>query len=488
LNILGHARRNTTITEYTDMPELHDWSAAELSAAYAKRRLSPVEATKAVIAHIARWEPQLNALYAYGPEHALAAARAAEARWQRGAPLSPLDGVPVTIKENIATKGTPVPLGTAATDLVPAAEDAPPAARLAEAGCVLLGKTTMPDYGMLSSGLSTFHALARNPWDLSKNPGGSSAGAGAAAAAGYGPLHIGTDIGGSIRLPAAWCGVVGLKPSNGRVPIKPPYIGRVAGPMTRTVTDAALMMAALSKPDWRDTTSLPYQGIAWADLTRKVVGLKGLKIGLMLDAGWGLPPNADIVRAVTHVAGLFERAGATVEPLAPFTTRTMADGINLFWRVRSWVDIAALPAERRAKVLPYIREWAAIGERTTTAELFHGFSQIGALREAAVAACQPYDFVISPVAPVVTYAADWASPTNDPMTTMDHIAFTLPFNMSEQPAISVPCAHDGAGLPIGVQIIGHRHDDLGVLRLARTLELLRPADALRPWPQPPQGD
>lgn len=467
------------------MAELHDWSAAELSAAYATRRLSPVEATEAVIAHIARWEPKLQALYAYAPERALAAARESEARWRRGAALSPLDGVPLTIKENIATRGTPVPLGTAATDPVPAPEDAPPAARLAEAGCVLLAKTTMPDYGMLSSGLSTFHALARNPWDLTKNPGGSSAGAGAAAAAGYGPLHVGTDIGGSIRLPAGWCGVVGLKPSNGRVPIKPPYIGRVAGPMTRTVTDAALMMSVLSRPDWRDTTSLPYQPLPWTDLTRKVVGLKGLRIGLLLDAGWGLPPTADTVRAITAAAGLLEAAGATVVPIKPFTTRAMADGINLFWRVRSWVDIQSLPAARREKVLPYIREWAGIGEQTGTAALFHGFSQIGVLREAAVAACQPFDFVVSPVSPVSTYPAEWASPTNDPSTTMDHIAFTLPFNMSEQPAISVPCAHDGAGLPIGLQIIGHRHDDLGVLRLARTFEMLRPAAALKPWPKPP---
>lgn len=475
------------------MPELHDSSAAELSAAYAARRLSPVEVTQDVIAHIARWEPQLAALYAYEPERALAAARASEARWQRNAPRSPLDGVPVTIKENIATRGTPVPLGTAATELMPAAEDAPPAARLAEAGCVLLAKTTMPDYGMLSSGLSTFHALARNPWDLTKNPGGSSAGAGAAAAAGYGPLHLGTDIGGSVRLPAGWCGVVGLKPSNGRVPIKPPYIGRVAGPMTRTVTDAALMMAVLAQPDWRDTTSLPAQAIAWHALAIEAKGasaskpLQGMKIGLLLDAGWGLAPTAAIVGAMQASARLIEQAGASIAPLKPFTTPEMAAGIDLFWRVRSWVDINALPPARRDKVLPYIRTWAAAGERTGTAALFQGFGQIGALREAAVAACQPFDFVLSPVAPVGTYAAEWASPTNDPQTTMAHIAFTLPFNMSEQPAISVPCAHDGAGLPIGLQIIGRRHDDLGVLRLARAFEQLRPAGAIKPWPRPPGG-
>ncbi len=204
----------------------------------------------------------------------------------QGAPLSAIDGVPGTLKENIATRGTPMPLGTAASDLTPAADDAPPAARWREAGAVLLAKTTMPDYGMLSSGLSSFHPLTRNPWDLRKNPGGSSAGAGAAAAAGYGPLHVGTDIGGSIRLPAGWCGVFGLKPSLGRIPIKPPYAGRVAGPMTRTVTDAALLMAELSKPDWRDAMSLPYQRIEWLSLEREI---KGLKLGLQLDAGWGLP-------------------------------------------------------------------------------------------------------------------------------------------------------------------------------------------------------
>ena len=170
-----------------------------------------------MLAHIERWEPSLKATYALDPEGALAAARESEARWMKGEPLSAggytLDGVPATIKENIATRGVPVPLGTAATDLTPASADAPPAARMREAGAVVLGKTTMPDYGMLSSGLSSFHELTRNPWDLGKNPGGSSAGAGAAAAAGYGPLHIGTDIGGSVRLPAAWCGIATPRPA-----------------------------------------------------------------------------------------------------------------------------------------------------------------------------------------------------------------------------------------------------------------------------------
>ena len=210
------------------MSTLHTLTATELLAAYRSKALSPVEVTRAVLAHIHKWEPHVHATYALEGDEALAQAEASQARWLKGAPLGALDGVPVTIKENIATRGVPVPLGTAATELVPAAHDAPPAARLREAGAVILCKTTMPDYGMLSSGLSSFHKLTRNPWDLRLNPGGSSAGAAAAAAAGYGPLHLGTDIGGSVRLPAGWCGIFALKPSLGRIPIFPPYAGRVA--------------------------------------------------------------------------------------------------------------------------------------------------------------------------------------------------------------------------------------------------------------------
>jgi Asp-tRNA(Asn)/Glu-tRNA(Gln) amidotransferase A subunit family amidase len=342
----------------------------------------------------------------------------------------------------------------------------------------------MPDYGMLSSGLSSFHALTRNPWDLSKNPGGSSAGAAAAAAAGYGPLHVGTDIGGSIRLPAAWCGVVGFKPSAGRVPIKPPYLGRVAGPITRSVADAALLMATLSRPDARDATSLPYQPLTWADPDLDPrPWLHGRRIGLLLDAGWGLPLDPEIQAAIERAAAWAADAGAHIEPLAPFTTREMADGINLFWRTRSWLDISALPSERQARVLPFIRDWVAAAAGFSAAQLFHGYSQFAALRDAAAAACQAFDFVLSPVAPCVAFAADWAMPTNDPLRAMEHIGFTLPYNMSEQPALSLPITHNRAGLPIGLQIIGHRHDDIGVLRVARAFESLRAP--LPAWPQPP---
>src|SRR3954454_13191871 len=265
-----------------EITSLHDLSATDLIAGYRAKQFSPSEVLEEVIEHVAAWEPHIKALYLFDPEAARAAAKASTDRWQRGEPAGTLDGIPVTIKDNIATKGQPVPLGAASVRHVPAEKDAPPAARLREAGAVIFSKTTMPDYGMLSSGLSSFHPLTRNPWDLTKNPGGSSAGAGAAGAAGYGPLHPGTDIGGSVRLPAAWCGLVGLKPSLGRIPIDPPYVGRVAGPMTRTVDDAALMMTVLAQPDHRDGMSLPPHDIDWMNLS---VALKGKRIGLLTEAG-----------------------------------------------------------------------------------------------------------------------------------------------------------------------------------------------------------
>lgn len=459
------------------MTELADLSAVALVEAYRARRLSPVEVADAVIQRIDAWEPQLNALWAYDPDAARESARQSEARWVRGEPLGAIDGVPVTIKENIATKGTPVPLGTAAMQLVPAAADAPPAARTREAGGVILAKTTMPDYGMLSSGLSSFHKLARNPWDLSTNPGGSSAGAGAAAAAGYGPLHIGTDIGGSIRLPAGWCGLVGLKPSAGRLPIDPPFIGRVAGPMTRTVADAALYMSVLTKPDRRDTMALPYQDIDWLDLARPV---KGLKIGLWLEAGFGQEVGGETLAAVQGAAAALADAGATIVPIKPFLTRAMIDGLDRFWRARGYEDVSRLPPEQQAKILPYIFNWIVTAKDFTGGEVYSGFAQIEAMRNALHAALKDVDFIISPTAPEPSYPAEWASPFNDPQRPFEHIAFTVAANMGGQPAVSINCGYSGGGLPIGLQIIGQAFDDLGVLRLARAYEKMRAPS--RPWP------
>jgi aspartyl-tRNA(Asn)/glutamyl-tRNA(Gln) amidotransferase subunit A len=459
------------------MTSLADLSAVDMVSRYRDRSLSPVEVAEAVLARIEAWEPKLQALWAYDPPAARAAAAASAARWAQGQPLGPVDGVPVTIKENIATKGVPVPVGTAATTLVPAAQDAPPAARLRESGAVILAKTTMPDYGMLSSGLSSFHKLARNPWDLSKNPGGSSAGAGAAAAAGYGPIHVGTDIGGSVRLPAAWCGIVGLKPSLGRIPIDPSYVGRVAGPMTRTVADNALAMSVLSRPDGRDGMSLPPAEIDWSNLA---IDPKGLRIGLMMDIGAGMALDPEVGQAVTAAARLLEAAGAIVTPVPAILTREILDGLDDFWRARSWDDVSRLAEADRAKILPYIRAWAESGAERSGLAVMRGFNRTMEIRKTAAKLFESLDFVLSPTAPVAGFPADWASPLNDPDKPFEHIGYTVAWNMSEQPAVSINCGFTAAGLPIGLQIVGRRFDDQGVLRLAQAYEDRRGPQ--RPWP------
>ncbi len=459
---------------------LHDLSAVDLLAGYRAKQFSPSEVMEEVLAHAESWEPHIKALYAFDPDGARAAAKASTERWQKDEKTGVLDGVPVTIKDNIATKGQPVPLGAASVKLVPAAADAPPAARLREAGAIIFSKTTMPDYGMLSSGLSSFHPLTRNPWDLSKNPGGSSAGAGAAAAAGYGPLHLGTDIGGSVRLPACWCGLVALKPSLGRIPIDPPYVGRVAGPMTRIVDDAALMMSVLSKPDRRDGMSLPPNDIHWKALEKSP---RKLRLGLMLNAGTGQALEKPVREVVVQAAKAFESAGSVVTEIDGILTRDMLDGLDNFWRARMWDDLDKLDASARAKVLPYIYKWGERGAKLSGVEVIRGFNATMAIRAAAAKLFCDLDYVISPVSPVVKFPAEFASPLNDPDKPFEHIAYTVPWNMAENPAVSINGGYDADGFPIGVQIIGRRFDDLGTLAMAKTFESLRGPQ--RPWPNPP---
>jgi aspartyl-tRNA(Asn)/glutamyl-tRNA(Gln) amidotransferase subunit A len=459
---------------------LHDLSAVDLIAGFRSEQFTPSEVLEDVLAHVALWEPHIKALYAFDPDGARATARTSTERWQKGEPAGPLDGVPVTIKDNIATKGLPVPLGAATTKLVPVEVDAPPAARLREAGAVIFSKTTMPDYGMLSSGLSSFHPLTRNPWDLGKNPGGSSSGAGAAAAAGYGPLHLGTDIGGSVRLPACWCGLVALKPSLGRIPIDPPYVGRVAGPMTRTVDDAALMMSVLSRADRRDGMSLPPTDLNWKVLEKSP---RKLRLGLLLDLGVGQPLEKEVRDVAVKAAKAFEAAGAVVTQVDGVLTREMLDGLDNFWRARMWDDLSKLAPEERGKALPYILKWAERGATLSGVDVVRGFNATMAIRAAAAKLFCQIDYLISPVSPVVKFAAELAAPINDPDKPFEHICYTVPWNMAENPALSINGGFDEAGFPIGVQIIGRRFDDLGVLGMAKAFEGLRGPQ--RPWPEPP---
>ena len=464
------------------MADIHELSARQLTAGYASGELSPVDAARAALARIEAWEPRINAMYRVSAELALEQARAADTRWRRNRALSALDGVPVTIKENIYTRGDPSPIGTRANeDASPQPADAPPAARLREAGCVMLGKTTMPDYGMLSSGLSSLHGITRNPWRPDRNTSGSSSGAGAAAVAGYAPLHLGTDIGGSVRLPATHCGVFALKPSLGRVPIHPPYMGRVTGPMTRTVDDAALVLNVISRPDARDFMSLPFEGRDFAAGLHELEPRR-LKIGFLADMGVGLAVHPEVRAATESAASALAGAGCAVESIRSFLTAEMLDGMCRFFEARSYNDLVQLPDAKRAKVLPFVAEWCSYrAAQFSGRDVMQAYTQVMAMREAAVAATAPYDFLLSPTSPVLPYEAELAAPGNDPHDALPHIAFTVAYNMSEQPAASINWSTSSEGLPIGVQLIGHRFDDAGVLRLARVVEELRPAQ--RRWPE-----
>ena len=447
-------------------------SIAQLGAGFADGHWSPVEVLAAVSARIDEAEATINALAERldGCAEAVGAAQAAAARWLAGSPLGPLDGIPVTVKENLARTGVPLRSGSAgSTPRVPS-EDSPVVARLKSAGAVIVGTTTMPDWGMLSSGLSSLYGVSRSPLDPTLTTGGSSGGAGAAAAAGYGAVHIGTDIGGSIRLPATWLGLVGHKPSYGRVPLESPYLGRVAGPITRNVADTAAAMAVISGHDSRDWTALPAAQLDWS-VGGAGSGVRGLRVGLLVDAGAGMPCDPTL-RELTEEAGrLFAEAGAEVEVLGPWLGEATLVALDRFWRMRLWSDLEVLSPEARDRVLPYIREWAEAAADVSGLETLRDYQAMLGLRGATVAATTAYDIVLSPVAPVSAFPAEWPMPWGDGAAGgMAHIGFTVPFSMSGQPSCAVPMGRRADGREVGVQVSGRRFDDVGVLRAAAWLE------------------
>jgi len=458
---------------------LHNLTARELGEAYAAKELSPVEAAEAVIERVEAREPVLNALYQFEPEAVRADAKASERRWMEGTARGPLDGVPMTVKENIARAGVPMPSGTALCGPKVPQANAPITDRILEAGGVIVGSTVMPDWGMLSSGVSSLHGITRSAWNPAWTTGGSSSGAGSAAAAGYGPLHVGTDIGGSIRLPGTWQGLATLKPSAGLVPLDVPYIGRAAGPMARTVGDAALFMAILAQPDIRDYTARPYPAMNW-DIADEL-DVSTLRIALQTDAGAGACPDPEVLAAVEAAAELFAATGATVERIGPFINQDMLDGLDNFWRTRSWADYRELSPSEQDKVLPYIVRWCSRGAEFDGAETIRNFGSIDRMQQATIAATANYDVVLSPVAPMAAFPAEQPMPVDDPDRTMAHIGFTVPYNMSGQPAATVNCGFTADGRPIGLQLAGHVGADDLVLHAAAWYEATRPASAVPDW-------
>ncbi|MFE2656209.1 MULTISPECIES: amidase [unclassified Brevibacterium] len=466
---------------------LADRSAAEMTAGFAAGDFDPRDVFADVAERMDVWEPVINALVHRDDARSTAAAEASARRWRENRPLSRLDGVPVTIKENIARRGVPMPSGHAWVEVPVADHDAPITARLEEAGAVIVGSTTMPDWGMLSSGVSSLHGITRSPLDPGLTTGGSSAGAGAAAAAGYGPIHIGSDIGGSIRLPCTWLGLAGLKPSFGRVPLDVPYLGRCAGPLARSMADVAAVMPVISAPDDRDYSRLPrFAADAEEDLGPAGLGPdaafspQGLRIGLQLDAGCGEPVVPEVAAVIAEAGRTFAAAGAEVVDVDPFIDDDLLGDMDLFWRVRSWNDLRALPLAEQDLILPYIRQWAQGGAHVTGTTLMDCYHSVQEIRRRTVAATDGFDLVLSPVAPGASFPAEWPMPYPDASEKMGHIGFTMPFNMSEQPAAVVLGGYTGDGRTVGVQIAGCRFADRLVMAAGMWFE----AAAGIPAPQP----
>ena len=465
-----------------DAWELARLTAADLGAAYADGSLSPLEVVDAALAVIDDGEPELNALWHRDDDAARAAAAESTERWRRGVARGPLDGVPATVKENLARAGVPMPAGNAGVKPVVPERSSPVVERLTEAGAVIVGSTVMPDWGMLSSGVSSLHGITRSPWNPALTTGGSSSGAGAAAAAGYAPLNVGTDIGGSIRLPGSWLGLAAFKPSAGRVPLDTPYLGRAAGPMTRTVEDAALLMSVISRPDARDWTALPPADLLWSETGPGSAHITDLRVGLLLDPGCGMPVDPEVTQVVTAAARLVESVGATVEPLAPFLNDDLLHDLDTFWRVRSWNDFHGLAPEAQDRVLPFIRRWVEAGADVPGREVIRCYQSIMEIQKRSVAGTLPFDIVISPVAPVAAFPAEWPMPFGDEDRGMVHIGFTAPCNLSGQPSMSVNAGFTADGRTVGLAISGRRFDDLAVLRTAAWFEDARPAAAQPDWP------
>lgn len=459
-------------------PRFADLDAAALSAGYAAGTFTPSEVAEDVIARVEAREPELNALYLFDAEEVRADAAASTARWAAGTQLSEFDGVPVTVKENIARAGKPKPSGTAIPNPPVPAQNAPTTDRLLEAGAVIVGSTTMPDWGMLSSGVSSLHGITRGGLNPAHTSGGSSAGAGAAASAGYGPFHVGTDIGGSIRLPGSWQGLTALKPSEGLIPLDVPYTGRAAGPLTRTAADAIRLMSVIARPDARDYLTRPYPEMNWST---EPLSPAGMRVAVQLDAGSGIAVEPETRAAIERAAALFAAAGAEVVPLAPFIAPEVLDGIVNYWRSRSWADYEALSEAERAVVLPFIAEWCGAGASFTAAETVRGRSMMDEMARLTRAATEPFDLVLSPVTPVAAFAAEDPMPLTDPLVTMGHISFTAPYNMSGQPAVSVGAGVQADGRTIGLQIASHIGTDDTLMRVAAWFETVRGAEATVDW-------
>jgi aspartyl-tRNA(Asn)/glutamyl-tRNA(Gln) amidotransferase subunit A len=461
--------------------DLTQMTAAQLGRLYAKGKASPVEAIKAVLARTEAVNPILNAFCKVDADSALAAARASERRWKKGKPLSAIDGVPVSIKELVRVKGWPASMGSKLTDKSPSDADAPAVARLREAGAIVFAQSTSSEFGHKGVTDTPLNGVTRNPWNPAMTPGGSSGGAGAAVAAGLGPLAIGTDGGGSVRIPSSFNGLVGLKATYGRVPNWPPTLNgdfSNTGPMCRTALDCALMMNAIARTDPRDPTQLPADDTDYAKALKRKPGKKPRVAFLLRMAEH--PLDLEVAAMVTRAARQVEKLGCTVEQIdaPPFPHGEAYKSFVIQWLTNSQRLLEIYPEARHGEFDPPLLEGAKLArERFAMPDVVRAHA---IRREVAVAwnlFFESYDFLLTPTVavqpfPVLKNAPD--GPDGEPNRTWS--PYTATFNLTRHPAASVPCGLSSAGLPVGLQIVAGHFKDAGVLALAGAYAERHPLD------------
>ena len=459
--------------------------ATEMAAAIRARKLSPVELVDALIGRIHQLNPAVNAYCTLAEEAARQAARAAEAAVLRGDNMGLLHGVPVSIKDLLFTSAVRTMRGSRIYEQFVPDHDAPSVAKLKASGAILLGKTTTPEFGWKGATDSPLTGVSRNPWNRARSCGGSSGGAAAAVAAGMGPLAVGTDGAGSIRIPASFCGIVGLKPSRGRVAVYPPSaVGFLshAGPMTRTVRDAALMLSVMAGPDARDPLSIetpPEDYLAACE--GAVEGMKGLRVAWSADLGYA-PVDPEVRRLTEAAAHRFEELGCEVEAVDPGWDNPHE------WHAVLWCAVnggrhAQRLAERPEWIEPSLREFIERAQRHSAIDLGQALLARTAFYEQARVFMARYDLLLTPTMPCAAWSVERGPERIEgrPSPTMfDRLPFTYPFNLTGWPAATVPCGFTSEGLPVGLQIVAGRHQDALCLRASAAFEAAQPWAQVRP--------
>lgn len=454
-------------------------SASELSDLYNGGDVSPVDVTQAVLDQIETHNPTLNCFCLVDADSAIASARNSEARWQAGEPLSAIDGIPVSIKDLTITKGWPTLRGSRTSDPdAPQDEDAPAVARLREAGAVLTGKTTTPEFGWKGVTDNPLTGITRNPWNPERTPGGSSGGASAAAAAFMGPLHQGSDAAGSIRIPSAFAGIFGHKPTFGLVPNfpLPGHIGNLAnmGPMTRTVTDSALMLNVLANPDSRDFMSAPASAQTENYLNALDAGIEGVRIAYsptLGDNGWA---DEDVANAVADAAKVLADLGAIVEEVDP-DLPPLRPVIEVIWSAADAWMVDMIPAEKHKLMDPGLVAMAEQGRKLAVTDLVAAQATRIELGNRMARFHENYDLLLTPQMPLEAIEVGKTVPDDRDMKEwVEWCPFTYPFNLTMQPACSVPCGLGDERLPVAFQLVGRHWEDALVLRAARAYEKVHP--------------